>query len=83
MTETSKVFIVGQLVEFCLDPRYLSYKKSGLDSTLEKHLGVLLSVPDNVGYVKIQPSPRYARWGNGDVEVHVKYCKIINNEYSK
>jgi hypothetical protein len=79
--EINKEFIVGRLVEFCLDPRYITYKKDGLDSTLEKHLGVLLSEPDSVGYVKVQPSPRYSRWGNGDVEVHMKFCKIINNEY--
>jgi hypothetical protein len=71
-------FVVGKLVEFCLDPRYLEYKKKGLGNTLVKYLGILLSEPDNVGYVKVQPSPRYARWGTGDVEIHIEFCNIIN-----
>lgn len=70
MTETNKDFTVGCLVEFCIDPRYLKFKKDGMSGTVEKHLGVLLSKPDNVGYVKIY-------WSRGYSEVHVDY--ILQN----
>lgn len=71
-------------MEFCLDPRYPALKKELNSSKLEKKLninvGVVLTEPDEYGYVKIQtaysPYSHVAR--SEQVEVHTEFCKVVS-----
>lgn len=72
----------GDLVEFCLDPRYPTLKKDKNSSILKSmyvNVGVVLNNPDKHGYVKIQPAALSKKnHSNIRVEVHVEFCKVVS-----
>jgi len=73
---------LGDLVEYCLDPRYPALKKTSNSDNLKKLLdikiGVVVGAPDQDGYMKIQPTPALEKKETLiEIEVHTEFCRIL------
>lgn len=86
MSVENETIQVGDLVQYCLDPRYPSAKSSlSLKNGLKKFnilVGVVTRGVDNHGYIKIHPTPSNTTklsTGKSEIEVHIEFCKIISS----
>ena len=75
---------VGDLIQYCLDPRYPSAKSSSslkeLQESFNIHVGVVTSKPDKHGYLKIHPTPllnKRSMKGRNELEIHIEFCKVL------
>ena len=86
MSVENEAIQIGDLVQFCLDPRYPSAKSSyslkKLQENFKIHVGVVTSEVDKFGYVKIHATPSVESnnvTGKNEIEVHIEFCKVISS----